>query len=318
MATVTAYSGIDLLGLSNSNFWYMGNMARWALGATYKTGDSDFNQSRGGETLLFEGSFTTAVTDPVKSVSILGAADAKVVTLEFGSYYDNEDALRGLEARSDMEAFYFLLFRDDRFILSEDADRVDGYGGNDTIDGRGGNDLLKGGAGNDEILGGTGRDKLVGSRGDDKLSGQEGFDRLVGGGGDDTASGGRGNDKLFGKDDDDKLYGNGGADVLQGGSGNDRLDGGGGDDRLTGGRDADRFVFTGKIGDDVVTDLDATQDKLVFDADLWTGDLGRKAMVNTYASQTDDGVLFEFDSGHSVLIENWNDPQLLVGAVAII
>jgi serralysin len=62
---------------------------------------------------------------------------------------------------------------------------------------------------------------------------------------------------LGGGDGDDGLYGQGGDDRLDGGAGRDILNGGAGADRLTGGADGDWFVFSGRFGDDVVTDFDS-------------------------------------------------------------
>ncbi|WP_165865500.1 VCBS domain-containing protein, partial [Volucribacter psittacicida] len=58
----------------------------------------------------------------------------------------------------------------------------------------------------------------------------------------------------------------GGNDTLVGGAGNDILFGGAGNDTLTGGDGADKFVFlaNSNSGNDVITDFDISQDKVVF------------------------------------------------------
>ena len=74
---------------------------------------------------------------------------------------------------------------DDSFYLSSQADKVDGFEGND---------VLHGGAGSDELSGGGGADKLYGDSGNDRLSGDADNDILNGGAGSDTLSGGFGAD----------------------------------------------------------------------------------------------------------------------------
>lgn len=69
----------------------------------------------------------------------------------------------------DITLFTGMLAGADRFTLSSQADRVNGYAGNDTLLGMGGNDTLLGGAGNDRITGGAGRDLLTGNAGADRF-----------------------------------------------------------------------------------------------------------------------------------------------------
>ncbi|MBC1222617.1 CSLREA domain-containing protein [Nostoc sp. UCD121] len=109
------------------------------------------------------------------------------------------------------------------------TDVINGQGGNDRIDGKSGNDLLRGGEGNDTLLGSLG------------------------------------NDSLFGGAGDDSLFGGAGNDSLLGGVGNDILIGGSGSDTLTGGSGYDQFIYqTLSDSDDIITDFDPSQDKLVF------------------------------------------------------
>ena len=55
----------------------------------------------------------------------------------------------------------------------DDADTINGGGGNDTIDGGGGNDTIDGGADDDQLIGGAGNDifVFVGENGDDEIVG---------------------------------------------------------------------------------------------------------------------------------------------------
>lgn len=117
------------------------------------------------------------------------------------------------------------------------------------------NDVLVGTGDDDDLSGGRGNDILLGLDGDDDLSGGRGNDFLFGGDGDDDLSGGKGNDFLVGGDGDDDISGGKGKDFLFGGDGEDVLNGGKGNDILTGGDGDDEFVFSGRFGRDVITDL---------------------------------------------------------------
>lgn len=74
---------------------------------------------------------------------------------------------------------------DDTFLLSNLADRRNGFAGDDILHGFGGNDTL---------LGGDGNDTLHGNEGNDRLDGENGLDTAVGGRGSDTFYGGAGTD----------------------------------------------------------------------------------------------------------------------------
>ena len=66
------------------------------------------------------------------------------------------------------------------------ADRISGFGNDDTLLGRDGNDKLNGGPGDDYLSGGAGRDTLIGGNGDDFLYGGSSADFLTGGHGSDV------------------------------------------------------------------------------------------------------------------------------------
>lgn len=76
-------------------------------------------------------------------------------------------------------------------------------------------------------------------------------------------SGGNGNDAITGTGGEDTILGGRGNDVLNGGAGHDWLQGDQGNDVLTGGSGRDSFVFGKSFGDDIVTDFNAAQDRLV-------------------------------------------------------
>lgn len=102
-----------------------------------------------------------------------------------------------------------------KIVATNDADLVNGLGGNDTLRGEAGDDTLNGGDGNDKILGGVGNDILSGQNGNDTLKGNAGADQMNGGEGDDLLKGGRGEDTLNGGTGDDTLFGRGHADTFE-------------------------------------------------------------------------------------------------------
>lgn len=88
-------------------------------------------------------------------------------------------------------------YGNDRLLMTDHAEQVSGYFGDDVIDGRGGNDVLHGDGGNDTIYGGAGADTIDGGDNKDRLFGGEGDDTLYGGDGlGDRLAGGPGNDFL--------------------------------------------------------------------------------------------------------------------------
>ncbi len=149
---------------------------------------------------------------------------------------------------------------DDTILGGDGADTLCGAGGADLAYGNAGNDALFGNAGADQLYGGRGDDILFGGRDDDLLSGDDGSDVVAGDAGDDTVigggdgdalSGGDGNDLVFGNAGQDLLFGNAGSDTLFGGGGDDTLFGGAGDDALFGDLGNDRLA--GDLGNDTLT-----------------------------------------------------------------
>ncbi len=157
------------------------------------------------------------------------------------------------------------------------------------------NEALQGGNGHDRLYGNQGNDTMNGGAGDDIVSGERGHDILYGGTGKDFILGGTNNDWLFGDAGDDRLYGE---------QGNDRLHGMQGNDSLTGGSGADDFVFSLGGGADRVTDFSVAQkDQLLLDDALWTGTRSAEQVVSSFASVTAQGVLFNFGSGGTLLLQ---------------
>lgn len=158
--------------------------------------------------------------------------------------------------------------------------------------------------GDDILIGSRVADQLNGGAGDDYLHGKAGHDRLVGGNGNDVLYGGVGNDTLSGGAGRDMLFGGAGNDRLSGGTGRDILNGGKGNDLLTGGGGADVFVFDRGFGRDRITDFTDDQDMLEFSASLIArGPQTVRNLLSRYATDTDDGVLFDFGARGRVLVE---------------
>ena len=148
---------------------------------------------------------------------------------------------------------------DDDLSLTDSAETVFGYGGDDKIKAEGGNDTVFGGDGKDDLEGGDGQDQLFGENGDDRIEGGKGDDTIEGGAGDDKLRGEKGNDLLRGDAGDDEIKGGRGDDTMYGGAGDDKLEGGkdndaiGGDagnDEIEGGRGNDTLIGGG--GDDTI------------------------------------------------------------------
>jgi Ca2+-binding RTX toxin-like protein len=140
------------------------------------------------------------------------------------------------------------------------ADTIYGYGGNDTILGFGGNDLILGGAGEDTIDGGGNIDAALytdsnagvfvslttghGSGGTADGDTLTNIENLYGSSFGDTLAGNGGANSLSGMQGADVLKGGGGTDVLSGGSGDDTLIGGTGGDTIYGGDGVDTVSYT--------------------------------------------------------------------------
>ena len=191
---------------------------------------------------------------------------------------------------------------DNSYFGANQADTLNGNGGDDSLSGNGGNDILNGGTGNDAMSGGTGNDIYIVDSPDDVVSevGGSGIDRVEAsassftlptgvedleytgngaftGTGNDGANiivGGGQGDLLSGGAGDDNLGGEAGSDVLIGGAGNDRLVGGTGADIMNGGADNDTLVVdnagdfaTGGAGTDTV-EIVASLTNYAIDGDI--------------------------------------------------
>ena len=176
---------------------------------------------------------------------------------------------------------------DDVVLGLEGDDTIQGGDGNDILDGGPGDDSINTGAGDDVVLGGDGADSIGGMAGRDFVLAGDGDDTIAwndpvgdvvfGEGGNDTILGGNvAADDIFGGEGDDlirafatspeaatapdRLFGGPGNDAVIGGNADDVIDGGPGDDILTGNDGADTFLFRPDDGQDLVTDLDPSED----------------------------------------------------------
>ena len=155
-----------------------------------------------------------------------------------------------------------------------------------------------GAKGSDRIVGNELDNLLLGKGGRDYLSGKQGNDRLQGGYGRDTLKGGNGEDYLIGGGKGDQLRGGNGDDKLVGNRGWDRLHGQGGDDLLVGGRGRDTFIFKNQGGNDTVRDFSVADDRLKILS------YGTSRQLLEQATDSADGVLFDFGDGNSLLLRD--------------
>lgn len=174
---------------------------------------------------------------------------------------------------------------DDSISTGDDADTINGFGGEDTIDGGWDDDVINSGDGADSVIGGRGNDSIDGGSGDDTIDaggdptddyysdyegpgsvpddakflpgGIEGFFSDPNPDDDkDTVIGGTGRDSIITGDDADYIEGGDDADYVDGGIDADEIYGDGGADTLIGGHGADT-IFGGS-GDDSIRASDST------------------------------------------------------------
>jgi len=173
-------------------------------------------------------------------------------------------------------------------------DVLAGTASDDILYGRREDDTLRGFAGNDRLIGEPGADLLIGGTGDDFLRGHVGNDDLRGNAGHDILLGDRGHDILYGHGGDDILRGHPGADQLYGGEGNDLLDGGVGFDKLYGQGGEDVFVFRAGYHTDKIFGFTDEVDRLQLDDNLWGGGMNVAQVIEAYAIEYANRVVFDF------------------------
>ncbi|SJM35142.1 calcium-binding protein [Mesorhizobium delmotii] len=169
-------------------------------------------------------------------------------------------------------------------------DNISGDNGANQLEGGDGSDNINGGGGDDTVLGGNGDDlNLIGADGNDFIDGGPGNDIINGGAGNDTIDGAGGNNTAdyfdsptgvtvdlsagaasdgFGNTDSlvnfaniaasshaDDLTGSSESNFVEAREGDDTVEGGGGDDDLEGGGGIDTAIYSGNIGDYIITEL---------------------------------------------------------------
>jgi Ca2+-binding RTX toxin-like protein len=154
--------------------------------------------------------------------------------------------------------------------VTDNADTIFGFGGNDDIFGLDGNDEIKGGGGADDLFGGSGSDTAnysdsfegvqvylttgMGFNGTAEGDSLDSIENITGSAHDDFLVGNDEANVLIGLEDNDILKGLGGDDTLYGDSGSDTLKGGGGADTLNGGSGIDTVAYN-ESGAGVVVSL---------------------------------------------------------------
>lgn len=246
-------------------------------------GDSGWISVKGGDG---QDTYNLTVSDGTIRLEFNSATNAIDVDLGTGIIaddgYGNREVINTVEAVSEIRGSDHAdsitgSGRDERFILQQGADTLDGGGGSDTVRyDRSGVEAvsvdLKAGTAtgiwstkafshdlsrienvigsrfsDDQISGTGGRNVLQGRGGADTLNGLSGNDSLIGGDGADLLKGGRGKDVLKGDGPVNYFAAEGiplknkGNDTLYGGEGNDVLFGGSGADLLKGGEGRDRL-----------------------------------------------------------------------------
>ena len=153
------------------------------------------------------------------------------------------------------------------------------------IEGGGGNDIIEGGSGNDFLYGGDGDDLIYYHEDDQLVDAGAGTDTLLGGGiagsGDldvDLSSNQKfaNFENVTGGDGDDSITGDGRANTLDGGDGSDYINGAGGGDTLYGGEGDDRLIYNKEVvlfdgGEGEEDHLDASNETKKLDLSLEDG-----------------------------------------------
>jgi Ca2+-binding RTX toxin-like protein len=276
-------------------------------------GTLDFTTRLGGDLSL-----STRDSGLTSAISITGSARGDFL---FGSGFndvlrggDGDDTLAGGSGR-------------DQLFGGSGADLLAGGEGNDTLTGNGDGDtatyfdaigvwvsLGKTGAQHTKT-GGTdtlsGISNLIGSDYDDALTGDGNDNRLVGGLGEDILKGAAGRDAITAGDGDDSISGGDGNDLLKGGRGDDLIVGGAGHDRLEGGLQADRFVFSGHMGRDRITDFSVAEQDVIEFASPWFDDF---ASLSGQMSQVGDDVLIDIAHGRQITLQDVQLGDLTAGS----
>jgi Ca2+-binding RTX toxin-like protein len=221
---------------------------------------------------------------------------------------------------------------------NEQANFLDGRGGNDTLNGGDGGDTYyyadEQNFGNDTIFDSSGVDAIIVTNFSDVIGAQHVGDDLiltVAFDGTTTIAGtirivdhfnghqvedifdAQGNEMVLatgltggnapgiiaGGNGGETLDGKGGDDFLFGGNGADRLIGGDGNDRLTGGNGQDTFVFAAGFGHDTITDF-TPADRIEFDGQIFRN----FQAVQAASQQVGNDTVITLDDQNSITLQN--------------
>jgi Ca2+-binding RTX toxin-like protein len=256
--TLDGGAGVDTLnGGDGNDVILIGNAADHGGGEVINGGAGTdvlrFTSTTGGQTLTLAAGVTT-----VESV-VIGTA-AGVTT---GTTALNVDA---------SAAGYEL-----SLIGNAGANTLTGTGFNDVLTGGGGDDTLIGGLGNNTLSGGTGNDSFVVdsltnvvseglAAGTDKVFSSLNY--TLGANVENLELTGSDNLNGTGNTLANVLTGNSGVNILTGYAGDDTLDGGIGNDNLRGDGGNDTFLFGSGDGQDLVSDVIGSADKILFDGGI--------------------------------------------------
>lgn len=170
-------------------------------------------------------------------------------------------------------------------------------------------------AGGFTIANGVVIENAVTGKGDDMIVGNQVRNVIKAGGGGDLVYGGGGNDKIKGGGGHDDLYGDNGRDKLVGGGGTDYLFGGAGNDILKGGKGADEFDFT--EGKDKIKDFGKGADMIFIDSAVTNGVTNVQQVINSYADDSGDHVVFDFGGGDILTVQNVENANSLLDDIMI-
>jgi Ca2+-binding RTX toxin-like protein len=221
---------------------------------------------------------------------------------------------------------------------NEQANFLDGRGGNDNLDGGDGGDTYNYAGdqsfGNDTIFDSSGDDAVIVTSFSDVIGAQHvGNDLLLTLVADGTTTiagtirivdhfnghqiedifdaqgnemvlatgltGGNAPGIIAGGNGGETLDGKGGDDFLFGGNGNDRLIGGDGNDKLTGGNGQDTFVFAAGFGHDTITDF-TPADRIEFDGHIFQNFQAVQAVIQQVGNDT----VITLDDQNSITLQN--------------
>lgn len=169
------YNQLDISGLTDATSSGLNdNVNEVVRGVTYQDvfwcEGSDFKTFFGGTDITVNGYVVAGGTVQGVATEIKVGADWVEHWLLQGidvSAVAIYDAAMTADMTDDLALISQALAGADRFQLSQFADRMRGFAGNDVMAGNGANDLLIGDGGNDTLIGGAGKDALAGKAGAD-------------------------------------------------------------------------------------------------------------------------------------------------------